>query len=219
MSIWGCSSPATYCQPGAVADFIYCRSQEWALHSPSLAGFVYLEFSWTHAPFVFSSRQPYRQLQSCFLFRVRVGRCPPPLSSGACHTLAAVTSLPLSKHTGRGGATHAFSSQLVYLKFEWGVLLPHSTELRVPRPLCYIFFFFFPLLVYCWVWFFFSFFPGWGVSLSSRLGAGVWWSLFLHLTWSGDAMRGLGCGGVGVLPLLGGFSCKAYLQCVSKILL
>jgi hypothetical protein len=46
-----------------------------------------------------------------------------------------------------------------------------------------------------------------------------WPSWFLRLTWSGDAMHGLGCGGVKVLPLLGDFSCKVYLQCLSKILL
>jgi hypothetical protein len=44
-------------------------------------------------------------------------------------------------------------------------------------------------------------------------------SWFLCLTWSGDAMCGLGCGGVKVLPLLGGFSCKVYVQRLSKILL
>jgi hypothetical protein len=41
MSIWGCGSPASYCQPSAAA------------------GFVYLEFYWRHAPFVFSNTQPY----------------------------------------------------------------------------------------------------------------------------------------------------------------
>jgi hypothetical protein len=30
---------------------------------------------------------------------------------------------------------------------------------------------------------------------------------------------GWSCGGVKVLPLLGGFSCKVCLQCLSKILL
>jgi hypothetical protein len=35
------------------------RSEEWALHSPSPAGFVCLAFSWPHASFVFSSMQPY----------------------------------------------------------------------------------------------------------------------------------------------------------------
>jgi hypothetical protein len=44
----------------------------------------------------------------------------PPLSRGACYTLAAIGSLPLSKPTGGGCATPAFSSQLVYLQFAWG---------------------------------------------------------------------------------------------------
>jgi hypothetical protein len=43
------------------------------------------------------------------------GDATPPLSCGACHTLATVTSLPLSKHTGGGSATPTCSSQLVYL--------------------------------------------------------------------------------------------------------
>jgi hypothetical protein len=50
------------------------------------------------------------------LFAVCMGSAPPQLSSGTCHTLAAVTSLPLSKHTGGGGAIPAFSGQLVYLQ-------------------------------------------------------------------------------------------------------
>jgi hypothetical protein len=45
-----------------------------------------------------------------------------------CHTWAAVTSLPLSKHTGGGGATPVFSDRLVYLQFHEGVSLPHSLE-------------------------------------------------------------------------------------------
>jgi hypothetical protein len=48
----------------------------------------------------------------------------PPLSGGACHTLAAVGHLPFSKHTGGGGATPAFSSQLIYLQFMWGNVSP-----------------------------------------------------------------------------------------------
>jgi hypothetical protein len=82
-------------------------------------GFAYLEFSWTHSPFVFSSIQPYPQLQSFSLFRVRMGSAP-PVSGCACHTLATVTNLVLSKHTGGGGATPAFSGCLVYLQFMWG---------------------------------------------------------------------------------------------------
>jgi hypothetical protein len=78
---------------------------------------------------------------------------------------------------------------------------PHSLELRVPCPLCYVSFFF-QLLAYYSVWVFFSFFPGcesvcpggyadlfqgclWeyhvplsspgSLLLPSRIGAGLWW--------------------------------------------
>jgi hypothetical protein len=54
------------------------------------------------------------------------GKWPSPLFGGAFHTTAAVTSLPLSKHTGGGGATPAFSVLLVYLQLTWGSALPHS---------------------------------------------------------------------------------------------
>jgi hypothetical protein len=57
----------------------------------------------------------------------------------------------------------------------------------------------------------------------SSLGTGAWQhqepSWFLHLTWSGVAMHGLGVWRSQILPLLGGFSCKVYLQHLSKILL
>jgi hypothetical protein len=118
-----------------------------------------------------------------------------------------------------GAATPAFSSWLVYLQFHEGFLLPLSLVLRVLRPLCYVsfvvvvvvylvFFLFFPwvgsvcpegyadlvqgcLWEYCvplsW--------PG-GLHLPKQSGS---WHLvaqepswFLHLMWSGDAMRGLG---------------------------
>jgi hypothetical protein len=71
------------------------------------------------APFVFSSIQPYLPVAIAVLFYLEFvwGCAPPPFSGGACHTLAAVGCLPLSKHTGRGGTTPAFSSQLVYLQF------------------------------------------------------------------------------------------------------
>jgi hypothetical protein len=62
---------------------------------------------------------------SLFLLRVAWGGAPPPVSRGVSHTLAAVTSLPFSKHTEGGGATPAFSGRLVYLQFHEGVpLLP-----------------------------------------------------------------------------------------------
>jgi hypothetical protein len=85
-----------------------------------------------HAPFVFSSIQSYPQLQSFFYLEFMWWSVP---HFNHCY------SLPLSKHTGRRGATPTFSGQLVYLQLEWGVLLPYSLELRVPCPLCYLSFF------------------------------------------------------------------------------
>jgi hypothetical protein len=52
-----------------------------------------------------------------------------------------ITSFPLSKHTGGGGSTPAFSSRLVYLQFTWEVSLPpspvefsHTTFTGFPAP-------------------------------------------------------------------------------------
>jgi hypothetical protein len=158
-----------------------------------------------HALFIFCSIQPYWQLQSFFIYSSSE-ECPPPLSCGACHTLAAVTSCPSPSTLGEEvppppslaglfiysscegvspppttlvelSTGHpllqafpsprllgvcrppAFSGWLVYLQFEWGVPLPHSPELRVPHPLCYVYFFFSAAcLLFSLV--FFSFFPG-----------------------------------------------------------
>jgi hypothetical protein len=109
---------------------------------------------------------------------------PPPLSIGACYSLATVTSLSFSKHTEGGAATPAFSGLLVYLQVEWGVPLPYSPELMAPCP----------LLIYYSVCFFSLFFLGGGQSAQgamliyrvllslpgflcfpSSLRAGVWW--------------------------------------------
>jgi hypothetical protein len=67
------------------------------------------------------------QLQSFFYLKFVWGGSPPPLSSEACHTLAAVGHLPLSKLTGGVDTTPAFSGWLVYLQFIWRSTLPcHS---------------------------------------------------------------------------------------------
>jgi hypothetical protein len=81
-----------------------------------------------HAPFVFSSIEPYSPVAIAvfFLFRVHVVMCLSPTLQWTCHTLSAIGSLPLSSPTGGGGATPAFSGWLVYLQFKWGVPLPHS---------------------------------------------------------------------------------------------
>jgi hypothetical protein len=72
-----------------------------------------------NVPFVFSSVYPYLPVAIAVLFYLEFvwGDAPPPLSGGVCHPLAAVGCLLLSKHTGGGGTTAAFSGQLVYLQF------------------------------------------------------------------------------------------------------
>jgi hypothetical protein len=87
------------------------------------------------------------------------GSAPPPLSDGAFHMTATVTSLPLSKFAGQvPPLLPSLASLFIYSSHE-GVPLPHSPELRAPHPLCY-FFFFSCLFI---IQFFFSlFFPGWG---------------------------------------------------------
>jgi hypothetical protein len=55
--------------------------------------------------------------------------------------------------------------------------------------------------------------PG-GLLLPSRLGTGIWWCRsppgFSVYRGVGVLCAGWGCGDVGVLPLLGGFSCKVF---------
>jgi hypothetical protein len=139
-----------------------CRSQEWALHSPNPTGFVYLELSWMLAPFIFSSIQPYPPVAIAVLFCLEFtwSCAPPPLSSGACHTLVTVGCRLLSKPTGGSGATPAFSGQLVYLKFAWGIAPSPLFGAQGARPSLLRLFFFFQLLVYYSVFFLFSL--GWG---------------------------------------------------------
>jgi hypothetical protein len=57
----------------------------------------------------------------------------------------------------------------------------------------------------------------WGVRSWHLLAQDPSW--FLHLMWIGDDMHRLGVWEVGILPLLGCFSCKVYHQHHSKILL
>jgi hypothetical protein len=166
-----------------------------SLHSSSPAGFVYLEFSWTHDPFVFSSIQPYSPVAIAVLFYFQFGSggAPPPFSGGVCHTLATVGCLLLSKHTEGGGATPTFSDWLVYLQFIWGSAPPLLSRAQgtLPSLLCVFFFY---LLVYYKV-FFSPLGRGQSVQgamvicprdyhvplicspggLPSRVGASIWW--------------------------------------------
>jgi hypothetical protein len=74
-------------------------------HSPSPAGFAYLEFSWTPAPFLFFSVEPYQPVAIAVLAYLEFtwGSSPPLLSDKALCTSATVGSLPFSKHAGGGG--------------------------------------------------------------------------------------------------------------------
>jgi hypothetical protein len=148
--------------------------------------------------------QPYLPIAIAVFFYLEFvwGGAPPSLSSGACHTLATVTSLPLSKHSRGGGTTPAFPCQLGYLQFRERLPLPQSPELRAPHPLCYVSFFFSTACL-LFSLFFFSFYsldrgsvcPGcyadlfqgslceYHMPLSSpcvlcllsRVGTGIWW--------------------------------------------
>jgi hypothetical protein len=172
MFIWGCGSPATYCQPAAPAGFIYYRSQEWALHSPSPTGFVYLEFSWMHALFVSSSIQFYLPVAVFFLllFRVRVGKCP---------SLTLQWSVPQDSHCYKlsplqdcwaWAITLAVSGQLVYLQFTWGSApSPLSGSQGILPSLLHVFFFFSSCLFI--IQFVFFLFPPWvgGQSVQAML--------------------------------------------------
>jgi hypothetical protein len=209
------------------------------------AGFVYLEFSWVQLPLlqVFPSPSTLGEVAlhppssaSVFIYSSR-GKCPfPPLQWCFPHP-ATFTSFP-AQGCWVGAATLAFSGWLVYLQFCEGLPLPPSLALRAPHPLCYMSFF--VVVVYYSVCLFFLFFPWVGVSLyrwhyfgstvcrSANLVVCILWA---DRSWCGSPpsfsiycgvgmlCMGWGCGGVRVLPLFGGFSCKVYPQHLSKILL
>jgi hypothetical protein len=120
-------------------------------------------------PFCFLQYTALPAFCNCSLFfylEFTWGGAPSPHSSAACHTLATVGCLLLSKHTGGGGTTPAFSGWLIYLQFHEGVPLPYSPELRAPHPLCYMSFF---SCLFIIQFVFFSFFSWVGVSLSRGL--------------------------------------------------
>jgi hypothetical protein len=84
---------------------------------------MFVQSSPGHMPFSFLQYTALPACCNCSLFFYYLeftwGCVSLPLSSEASHTLAAITGLTLSKHTGGGAATPAFSHQLVYLQFVW----------------------------------------------------------------------------------------------------
>jgi hypothetical protein len=132
-SVLGCSTPATYCQPAAAqALFIaVCRGEP--AHSPSPAGFVYLKFSWTPAPSLFSSVKSYQPVTVAGLVYLQLmwGTSYPPLSCRACCMSATVGSLPHSKLTGGGLPNPPSLVGLFICSLCGEVPLPLSPELRM----------------------------------------------------------------------------------------
>jgi hypothetical protein len=167
-----------------------------------------------------------------------------PLCDGAFYALEAFTSLPLSKHPWGEVLSLLPSPASFFTHSSSGdCSSPSLWSSGHPTLSGKYLFFFFQLLVYYSDWFFPLFSPWVGVILSmglcwftlcpldhlvvcifpSCLGASVW----QHRSLPGFSIsRGVGmlcmgwrCGGVGVLPLLDGFSYKVYLQHLSKTLL
>jgi hypothetical protein len=109
-------------------------------HSPSPAGFVYLRFFWTPAPFLFSSVWPYQPVAIAVLVYLQFtwGSAPPPLSGRVCLMSVTVGSFPLSKHAGRGYATLAFSGRLATQE---RASPPYSRAQGAPPSLLHVLFF------------------------------------------------------------------------------
>jgi hypothetical protein len=163
-------------------------------------------------------------------------RCAPsPLSSGAFLTTATVTSFPAPRLLGRG-CLCCFLPPACLCSVLWEIAPPPLGCSECPT-----------LFAMCLFFSLYSLGGGQSVQGAMLIWPGVvcgstacrlahlvvcfshesrGWCLaarepswFFHLTWSGDVCMGWGCGGIGVLPLLDGFSCKVYLQRLSKILL
>jgi hypothetical protein len=118
-----------------------------------------------HASSVFSSVQPYLPV-AIAVFEFTWGGSPPQLSSGACHILAAVTSLPLSNYTGEVASHPPFLASL-FIYSSCGGALPHSPEVRASCPFCYVSFFSAACLLFSI--FFFLFSLGWGQSVQGSM--------------------------------------------------
>jgi hypothetical protein len=93
------------------------------------------------------------------LFTIHMRDCPSPPLHWSFHITAAVTSFQLHKVAGRVLPLLPSLATLFIYSSPEGLLIPHSLELGVPSPPCYVFFIFFQLLVYysvCFILFVFS---------------------------------------------------------------
>jgi hypothetical protein len=195
MAICGCGLSARCCQPAVSGGFIY--ADLWGELSTHLA-----------LQALFTQSSPVREpLLQAFPFPSTLGEVTLHPLSQAClfvyssHRKWVFPPLlwsfpPTTALTGfpapgcwACAADPAFSSQLVYLQFCEGFLLPRSLALRVPHPLCYMSFF--VIVVVFSVWFFFSFLPGWGSVCPggyADLAQGCLWEYHMPLTSPGGLL-------------------------------
>jgi hypothetical protein len=184
MSVWGCGSPAHCSQPAVAGGFIDCRSQEWASHSPSPPGFVYLESSWAQPPLLQAFPFPSALGEVALHLHSRAGVFIYS-SRGKWAFLTLLWSFPPTT-TFISFPAPAFSGWLVYLQFHEGLpLFPLFSTQDTPPSLLRVLFF--QLLVYYSVWFF----PWVRVSLSRGLcwcGPGCLWEYRVPLTSPGGLL-------------------------------
>jgi hypothetical protein len=151
-------------------------------------------------PLLFSIVYSLTHNCSLFFFYLEFtwGGAPTPLSSGACHTLATVTSFLLSKVAGKAPPLLPSPAGLFIYSSSGECSFP-----TLQSPICYVSFFFFPAACLLFSFSFsLSLFPGWGsvcpegyadlfqgclweccmplslpggLLLPSRIGVGIWW--------------------------------------------
>jgi hypothetical protein len=248
MAIYGCGSLACCCQPAVAAGFIYADLRsEFSTHLAPQA--LFIQSSPVHEPllqaFPFPSTlgevrlHPLSQA-SVFIYSSH-GKWAFSSLLWSFPPTTAFTSFPAPCFWACATAPVFFCPACLFT-VPWGIPLPHLQQSGFPTLFATCLFF---VIAYYSVS---LFFPGWGsvcpggyadlaqcclweyhVPLSSPCSpclpkpSGHWClvaaqesSWFLCLTWSGDAL----CRPeVKVLPFLSGFSCKVYLQHLSKILL
>jgi hypothetical protein len=156
MSIWGCGSPASYCQSSAASCFIY------------------LESSWMHVPFVLSSIQPYLPFAIAVFFFFNCSSCwevplaPSPMELSSRQPQ--LQAFPSPRLLGR--CCHSCLLWPVCLfRFTWRIAPPPLSRAQgAPPSLLHVLFFSAACLLFS---LFFSLFFSWVVVSLSR---GLCWS-------------------------------------------
>jgi hypothetical protein len=115
-SVWGCSSPGTYCQPAAAAGFIYYSSQGWVITLTSSSWLCLFKVLLDACPFSFLQCMALPACCNCSscLFTVHMGKCSSPTLWGCVsHISHCWKSSPLQAHCR--GLCHTCLLQLACL--------------------------------------------------------------------------------------------------------